>query len=203
MIAEMRPESIFELMECYDRLSACEKLRKKVEADIEAGKSSDDLPYLPAIKSGEEAEYWEFMAVYDRALQTRDPNRIQTEQAFRDAYERYQYEKRSSNGEPVVFRNGRCYFEGFVLGQGYLPGLYPGLERYNTQGLSYAEFIRWLEITKPARQKSKLPLVGFFENPVCGASLFDMFKFNAVRYKVFGAESWKQYLSSSQENTES
>lgn len=134
-----------------------------------------------------------FKFAYEMTYYVLRGERAPTAEEFRDAYEVDQYQMRLEQGEPVIFENGRCMFDGYVVSQGYLPGPFPGMEFWTTEKgpVDPRQFAKWLEDTKPERERSKLPPVGYTGCPVCNIYAIDMLKFFADTLGVAGPETYK------------
>lgn len=121
-----------------------------------------------------------------------------SEQDLIDAYERDQYLKRKALGEPVLFHDGRLYFEKIIFEHGYQPAPYPGLDLYQQHGelVDPTAFARWLDHMAPERKERENEGVGFFGCPVCPVHADSMAWFFSLIYDLFGSESYRAFVKS-------
>lgn len=104
---------------------------------------------------------------------------------FSRFYDEDQFVERSLRGEPVLFHQGRLYFESFVFEHGFQPGPFPGLDLYMKDGeyVDPEEFSQWLKEMLPKRSKNFHRRVGFWGCPACVVNAGDL-----VRYVNFMTE---------------
>lgn len=124
--------------------------------------------------------------VYDPYCFNESPN-------LSKAYELAQYRERLNKGEPVIFQDGRCLFEAYVMDQGYRPGPFPGLEfyTYSNEYVDSFRFSRWLEENLPEREQDQLPPVGYFGFFECSVGFADILKFYHTYFGVLGPETFR------------
>lgn len=187
-----------DLLRRYDRYMA--KAMEVNFAEKKAPILPKDKARLAMMKKAAEAAAQDFIfmlhSVYELASLKTFGERAPSDEALRDAYEKEQYEMRRDLGEPVIFKDGRCWFDGYVVGQGYLPGPFPGLELWMSKdGLVDPEqFSQWLMDTESERKQSKLPPVGWMGTPVCGVYAIDGLKFYANTHHVLGRETYRLFM---------
>lgn len=197
----MEPKVRIYLMDLYDRYRAASAQVRLVES---AGET-DCTAKLDDLKEAEKAAEEVFLKALKIAYRSADEGcrnqRTFTEEEYEAAYEEYQYQERKRLGEPVIYHNGRCCFEGYVASYGYIPGAFPGLDMYTgTEGelVDPQQFAQWLAKKKIERRMSNLPPVGFFGHPVCGIRAADIFRFCAQRLNCTGSATMRLYLNGPQ-----
>lgn len=195
VIKLMPPKVRIYLLELYDRYRAVE-IQVRMAEDIN---NPDCTAGLGGLKTAEEATkkgFWSaFNLAYIYTKDTRWYGRAYPEAEIEAAYERFQYEERKRLGEPVIFYNGRCWFEGFVAAHGYRPGAFPGLDLYikDEKRVDPQQFAQWLNDKKIERQLSNLPLVGFLGLPVCGVHAVDLFKYYLKWHNCTGSATMRLF----------
>ena len=105
---------------------------------------------------------------------------------FSRFYDEDQFVERSLRGEPVLFHQGRLYFESFVFEHGFQPGPFPGLDLYTKDGeyVDPEEFSLWLKEMLPERSKNFHRRVGFWGCPACVVNAGDLVRY--VNFKTGG-----------------
>ena len=134
-----------------------------------------------------------FKLAYQFALHASSAGYAPSDQELRDEYELSQYYMRKNLGEPVIYQDGRCWYDGYVVSQGYWPGPFPGLEFWRSEKgpLNPEQFSQWLADTESERKQSKLPPVGWKGTPVCGVYAMDILKYYCNIGGVCGPETFK------------
>lgn len=209
------PQARFDILRLYDQFLAyfqeihyTSKYIAYIKMDTwELRNRIDELLYLGAARERVCKEMPDlFKTMYEYANYYLPKGYTPSAEELRDAYEVDQYQRRLEKGEPVIFENGRCMFDGYVVSQGYLPGPFPGLEFWTT-GPSWLglwedyenlvdpkQFTKWLEDTKSERERSKLPPVGYTGSPVCGICAMDVFNLMYSKNDAIGPETYKYAL---------
>lgn len=98
---------------------------------------------------------------------------------FSRFYDEDQFIERSLRGEPVLFHQGRLYFESFIFEHGFQPGPFPGLDLYTKDGeyVDPEEFSLWLKKMLPERSKNFHRRVGFWGCPACVVNAGDLVRY--------------------------
>ena len=124
-----------------------------------------------------------------------DPNFREQQQNLILAYESDQYYERLLRGEPVLFHQGRLYFENFIFEHGYQPGVFPGLSYYKKDGeyVNPEEFSRWIEKMQNERIRLDKKRVGFWGGPVCAVNTSNIvrYAYEQSMYQVILGESYR------------
>lgn len=200
VLKRIEPKVRVHLMDIYDRYRAASMPVRLVEGINEFACTA----WFDRLKAAEKIAEKEFWSAFNDAYKSTSDNywnqHTFTEEEYEAAYEEYQYEERKRLGEPVIFYNGRCYFEGYIASYGYIPGAFPGLDLYTRQGkqVDPQQFAQWLAEKKIERQLSNLPPVGFFGHPVCGVRAADIFRFCSKRLNCTGSATMRLYLTDPQ-----
>lgn len=199
------PMSRFEILRLYDNYMA--ESVKVMRSELFAIRTFMNRPQpgfgseLASLRRAEEDADRElsrmFRLAYKFALHNVLREDAPTGEELRYAFEEDQYKQRKALGEPVIYTDGRCWFDGYVASKGYIPGPFPGLEFWRSEKghVDPKQFAAWLEETKSERERSKLPPVGYTGQLVCRVYAVDVLKFFA---DVHGACGPKTYLLGAQ-----
>lgn len=119
-----------------------------------------------------------------------------SDEAMAVAYEKWQYEARKRLGEPVIFHNGRCLFDGTLPEAGIFPGPFPGLDlyRYEKKLLDPDVFRRWLDESESMRKQSGLPPVAYIGQPLCALRFRDVLLYYSTQHSVIGSETYRLFV---------
>lgn len=192
------PEARCDILRLYDWHFALAVDISRVKSLVEqnALEQPEVQAYLASLNAKKDAIDRELSGFFDYTYQLAKrgafgPN-APSDEKLRDVYEVAQYRKRIEKGEPAVFENKRCLFDGFVISQGYLPGPLAGLEFWKIKDgpVDPRQFSKWLADTKNERERSKFPPVGYTGCPACSIYALDILKYFSHNYGVIGYETF-------------
>lgn len=171
------------LLKLYDRVCAA-----KINYDRHAG-SPDEEDAHDALKSAQYdfdkvLEYFHKMCE-DNIYTFKKTCHIDYESQLDLAhyYEKDQFIERSLQGEPVLYHQGRLYFENIIFEHGYRPGIFPGLDLYTKDGkpVDPEEFSQWLKQMLPERSKNFHRRASFWGCPACVVNPGDLVRYVGIQ----------------------